>query len=100
MVKDIFVIGVWCWNHLFTTIPNTVLFQMESVVIDAIEEDAIIWDEKSSGEYTTKSAYKCLIGEPATQLPCNRIWPCFWQSHILENIKHFFGSWVIGASYH
>ena len=44
MVKDIFVIGVWCWNHLFTTIPNTVLFQMESVVIDAIEEDAIIWD--------------------------------------------------------
>lgn len=88
-IKDIFYEGRWHWEKLATQIPDHIKFCMQSLFLDGVSDDVLIWGNSHSGLYSASSAYHWISNNQTTRFQYSDSWSWLWQLHLPENIKHF-----------
>ena len=84
--------GDWNWQLFNHVLPLSVLKEISNIRIHQTPSPrSCIWNLTTSGEFSTKSAYRCM--ESLNGNDFDHIWPIMWKLPMAQRIRSF--SWLL-----
>lgn len=87
-IADIYHNGVWHFERLYTQLPLDIKLDIQSVYLNYLSPNILIWNHAPNGTYSAKSAYVWLIRDLLVN-PEPTGWTWIWKLKIPENVRHF-----------
>ncbi|KAK2418771.1 hypothetical protein QL285_040937 [Trifolium repens] len=88
-IKEVWDNGMWNFDDLYTNIPDSVKAAITRIKPCLVEDipDVWVWQDSSSGIFTTKEAYEWLLQPVPVNSQEN--WKWIWKSKLPANIQFF-----------